>query len=1466
LTASRSVPVPSIACAVCFALRRFLVLISSQCFNISKSSSTAIRPVGSLHSFAPRDHDSCTTMLPRQARSNLLAHRAAAIRSIWALTRCPTPQSQLPSLGRRYVVTRQFRPWRRRGSKAGHGHLLHERNLATAVDDFKFEALPYNHLASSTLPHFQPLSLRSHDLRTFDPSSPLTIPEPGPPRVATKTNMYGIPGETEDMLPVFDACMRVGKLDRAALVLKRFNAMGILSGEERILLNNQYLRASLLQMRTSPDRKQAEQLHKWYELQIRSKGLPHTAETIACMLKASLLSERGTRLDRLVKRYMGMAPGEAGLRVLSMADILSDQDLAVITEICPTYNFATDAESFEDFEMEVESDLLDSNLSPIHDAESLPAGSTLELAATPQRGEGLATLKQGLRLLMDLQDVDISKLSESDRREIQLQIERDSIGSAIAKWRQDNKNLQSMNINTALGPSSAEGSLSQHMASWLSAMEARLEQEVTLIEISENKATKSDQDLERCLYGPFLQQANPARLAAVTILSVLNLGAMQGVDKGIVVGKLITNIAKLAQEDIELQQKDNAKMSKRRRTVRFTGQKETPNSETQDASTSDRATLITDSSKTERILEETTRKPWSMQIRAQVGSILLKTLIETAKVKVTTEHPTTKEAVSQHQPAFTHLQQPRRGKKVGVLYLNSQLMEQLKREPVGDFIAKHLPMIVEPKPWRRFNEGGFLDSKTSLVRVKPGDVEQRLYTNAAIKCGDMTQVFKGLDVLGKTAWQINRDTLNVMMEAWNSGEEIANMPPLNPQFEIPAEPDSSADPLVRRNWIRAVKAIENERSGLHSQRCFMNLQLEIARAFRNQTLYFPHNVDYRGRAYPMPTYLNHMGADHTRAILKFANGKELGVRGLRWLKIHLANVYGLDKSSFDEREAFANENVANIVDSATSSLNGSRWWLKAEDPWQCLAACFELKAALDLPDPTKFVSHLPVHQDGTCNGLQHYAALGGDAWGAKQVNLEPGDRPADVYSAVADLVKQAIDKDAAAKNKFGEVLQGKITRKVVKQTVMTNVYGVTFAGAKKQVCKQIDALYPNLGKECGIPNLLLSTYIARHIFNALATMFRGAHDIQYWLGEIGGRVCRALTPAQLQQIADSYADGMTDNGARAKRARKNSAAQKTGFDELTQQFRSTVVWTTPLRMPVAQPYRKSNTREIRTCLQAVVYPMNDQTDPVNRRKQLQGFPPNFIHSLDASHMLLSALQCHDLGLTFAAVHDSFWTHAGDVDTMNGVIREAFIQIHEEDVVGRLASEFQARHKGSLYLAHIDPSSPVAKKIKELRKNSKLSPKEELLLEHKRNSLRLSGNPWDLEAAKKIVTPASVYEEMSAAEVDVAIQEDTKDIGLGEIPEGEDEVTIANEVCEQMMEDDDGEIDAHDSADAAGMSERLMEDMKTTHFESQITEQKRGSSRTRRTPVPVWLPLTIPAIPKKGDFDVTRLRESKYFFS
>lgn len=54
------------------------------------------------------------------------------------------------------------------------------------------------------------------------------------------------------------------------------------------------------------------------------------------------------------------------------------------------------------------------------------------------------------------------------------------------------------------------------------------------------------------------------------------------------------------------------------------------------------------------------------------------------------------------------------------------------------------------------------------------------------------------------------------------------------------------------------------------------------------------------------------------------------------------------------------------------------WWSKSEEPWQTLAGCMEIANALKSPNAEEYVSRYPIHQDGSCNGLQHYAALGRD--------------------------------------------------------------------------------------------------------------------------------------------------------------------------------------------------------------------------------------------------------------------------------------------------------------------------------------------------------------------------------------------------------------------------------------------------------------------------------------------------------
>lgn len=1314
-----------------------------------------------------------------------------------------------------------------------------------------------------------PPPLRSYDLRPVDPLNPLRVKEPAEPMKRTRLTGVGIPGDPEAMMSVFEACVQVGQLDRASAVIKRFGEMAVLSGHEMIELHNTYLRANINRFYSEPSIDWGESMLAWYETRIRALQLPQTPETIACMLKISLMAAGDDkRLERLINRYMGMVPGDDGLEVLTYSDILSDQDLAKVTSLCTTHN--VDLNTFETIEPETEptrQECDEISSGPEQDQE--PAIKNTEVRGVDQKGLGLKSLRDVLSFFQDVNGRDISKLPHSERREFQAKLERDCVDAAIRRWRIENEELQKMGRSSALGSSA----LNAKLYDWQCALEARLKEEFRLCDEAEARGTRVAEDMDRFLYGPFIKQSTPARLAAVTILSVLNSMAQKGAASGAPVADIIQSLGKAIQDDIRTMKRSDelaaARKQKkaefaRRRILRKDGQVIEP----RPGATSDTSPLTEahpasadDDSVFEPPKFDTT--VWPISVKAKLGSALISALVDTAKVTVTREYPEgSGKSYSQSQPAFSHTSIIKKGKKIGTLCPNKEVTTLLQTEPRADFLARHLPMLVEPEPWTQFDRGGFLEFPANIIRVKNGELDQKIYAQAALKRGDMEQVCKGLDVLGKTGWRINRPVFDVMLQAWNTGEGIANIPPLDPDIPLPEEPDSSEDPSLRRKWLNELRDAMNRRGGLHSERCFMNFQMEIANAFKEQTFYFPHNMDFRGRAYPIPTYLNHMGADNTRGLLQFAAGKELGESGLRWVKVHLANVFGFDKASLLEREKFATDHMDQIRDSVADPLGpGNKWWLQAEDPWQCLAACFELKNAYDLDDPTKYVSHLPVHQDGTCNGLQHYAALGGDRWGAQQVNLVPGDRPADVYSAVAELVRESVAKDnASGENFMAKAVDGKITRKVVKQTVMTNVYGVTFIGAQEQVLKQLKAAYPQLEAEFGIPFRLLASYLATKIFKALSTMFRGAHDIQYWLGECAGRVCKALTPEQMDRIASPPPPPPAKKLPRMKSVRV-SAPKQLGNDEILDQFRSTIVWTTPLRLPVVQPYRKMASRSIMTSLQELKLQIPDRSDPVNRRKQLQAFPPNFIHSLDATHMLLSALECHELGLQFAAVHDSFWTHAADINTMNRVLRDAFIRIHNEDVVARLASEFMARYKGALYLAKVC-GEEADREIMAHRRLNRLSLKDELLLERERVRLLSSSDPDEVEKGRCMVTPASIAEKYEAIDEDT-VAEDMEDVGLGKLP-----------TAEQMLKQTQAAVgaaegDASEDASAAFGPEHLeavRKMMNMSQFELAMETQP-GSKRPWKKPLStVWKPLSFPPIPKKGDFDVNSLKDSQYFFS
>jgi DNA-directed RNA polymerase len=632
--------------------------------------------------------------------------------------------------------------------------------------------------------------------------------------------------------------------------------------------------------------------------------------------------------------------------------------------------------------------------------------------------------------------------------------------------------------------------------------------------------------------------------------------------------------------------------------------------------------------------------------------------------------------------------------------------------------------------------------------------------------------------------------------------------------------------------------------------------MEIARCYIDESFYLPHNMDFRGRAYPLPPYLNQMGADNCRGLLLFKEAKPLGSIGLKWLKIHLANVYGFDKASLEERENFATEHLNDILDSANNGLRGRRWFLEAEDPWQCLAACCELRNSLRLSDPTQYASQLPIHQDGSCNGLQHYAALGGDIDGAKQVNLEPSGRPSDVYTGVAEFVKAEIAREAGNGCELAKSLDGKIKRKIVKQTVMTNVYGVTFLGAVRQVHKQLVDHYPDL------PGMMkCSAYIARKIFSALGSMFGGAHSIQYWLGDCATRITQSLSPEQIEEIAQHILAPDSGRDSSRKKATKNR--------DPTSKFRASVIWTTPLGLPVIQPYRTLKTQRVRTTLQELCIANSSTEDVVAKRKQLQAFPPNFIHSLDATHMILSANECHRRGLTFSAVHDSFWTHACDIDVMNNVLRDAFVRMHSDDIIQRLAAEFRVRYGNNLFFARVKRTVPIGKAIEKCRgprgkRNVKLM---ELLAEHKRQTLLKSEDAELQEQGRAMVTPASIFEQMNGTDHDLAVSASLGETAIGKVPPDTPKaapgrntmgVDVKDLAISSLFSEFDPQIADGSVTDSSEINE--------VGNEPEEGNADRPTKGKREFLTWLWLPMKFRDVPRRGEFDLYRIKESKYFFS
>jgi DNA-directed RNA polymerase len=240
-------------------------------------------------------------------------------------------------------------------------------------------------------------------------------------------------------------------------------------------------------------------------------------------------------------------------------------------------------------------------------------------------------------------------------------------------------------------------------------------------------------------------------------------------------------------------------------------------------------------------------------------------------------------------------------------------------------------------------------------------------------------------------------------------------------------------------------------------------------------------------------------------------------------------------------------------------------------------------------------------------------------------------------------------------------------------------------------------------------------------------------------------------------------------------------------------------------------------------------------------------------------MMLSANACHENGLTFAAVHDSFWTHACDIDKMNSILRDAFVKMHSDDIIGRLAAEFRVRFGKNLFLGKVKVTGKIGKKIRERRqglaKNSKIV---ELLDEHRRQTLLRSSDPAQQAEGQEMVTSASIFEKMGGTQEDLVMSGSLGETKVGHVPEN---LSVAERRPGAK---------AVDNSDPAIQS--LFEDIELMDSESgSMAEAEDGGAPAKKiskkySEIWLWLPMSFRDVPTKGSWDVSRIRQSEYFFS
>jgi len=540
-----------------------------------------------------------------------------------------------------------------------------------------------------------------------------------------------------------------------------------------------------------------------------------------------------------------------------------------------------------------------------------------------------------------------------------------------------------------------------------------------------------------------------------------------------------------------------------------------------------------------------------------------------------------------------------------------------------------LPTVDVPNDWIDPWDGGY---HTNLLVRRPLVKTRDRELVKALESATMPEVYRAVNCLQRTPWRINKTVLQCVESAWEAGEGLADLPTREDLARIP-KPEGELSPEVFKDWKRRAAIRHQEVVANRSRRVMFSKIMFMAQRFANEPrFYYPHQVDFRGRFYPVPFFLNPQGSSLARGLLEFAEGKPIkDDSALGWFEVHGANCFGVDKVSFDERRRWVAEHVA-LIKAVFKDPFDCRWWTEADSPWEFLAWCLEFGEYLE--SPATFQSHLPVAMDGSNNGLQIFSLLMRDESGAEATNVTPGPWPRDIYQDVADKTTSRLlaDPDELAR-KWLEFCDGRVPRKAVKRAVMTMPYGSTFHS-----CVHYTRDWQReRERERGTGQFFQHGYdpsvvFARHAWQAIGETVGKARECMDWL----------------RAIARTHAE----NGIPVR-------------------------WTAPTGFPVKQSYVRFQQKQIKTSVGDVVRytKYREDTQEVALLKQMNGVSPNFVHSLDAAVLAKTVCLADDCGITsLAMVHDSYGTHAADCPRLAGLLRDQYAEVFSKDLLETFRQE------------------------------------------------------------------------------------------------------------------------------------------------------------------------------------------------